>query len=60
MRETRETLKRSDNRDQFSLEFRVAVRPIDLSLALIEVKLNMVHFCRHGKGDLGIVLEDEK
>ena len=59
MREVREALKRSDNRDEFSLEFRVAVRPRDLRLALLEVKPNIVHFCGHGTGDRGIVLENE-
>ncbi|MEM8721768.1 MAG: CHAT domain-containing protein [Cyanobacteria bacterium P01_G01_bin.39] len=59
MREIRETLRRSENRDQFSLEFRVAVRPKDLRRALLEVKPNIVHFCGHGTGDRAIVLEDE-
>ena len=59
MREIREALRRSDNRDRFSLEFRVAVRPRNLRLALLEVKPNIVHFCGHGTGNKGIVLENE-
>lgn len=59
MRQIREALRRSENRDQFSLEFRVAVRPKDLRRALLEVKPNIVHFCGHGTGKKGIVLENE-
>ncbi len=59
MREIRESLRRSENRDQFSLEFRVAVRPQDLRRALLEVNPNIVHFCGHGTGKKGIVLENE-
>ena len=59
MRSIREALRLAENRDKFSLEFRVAVRPKDLRRALLEVKPNIVHFCGHGTGDRGIVLEDE-
>ncbi|MEM7595413.1 MAG: CHAT domain-containing protein [Cyanobacteria bacterium P01_A01_bin.83] len=59
MREIREALRRAENCAQFSLEFRVAVRPRDLSLALLEVKPNIVHFCGHGTGSQGIVLENK-
>lgn len=59
MREIREALKRSEYRDRFSLEFRVAVRPKDLRRALLEVKPNIVHFSGHGTGSQGIVLENE-
>ena len=59
MREIREALRRSENRDRFSLEYRVAVRPKDLRRALLEVKPNIVHFCGHGTGNLGIVLEND-
>ena len=34
MREIRASLRRSENRDRFELEFRVAVRPKDLRRAL--------------------------
>ncbi|PSB43228.1 hypothetical protein C7B80_24925 [Cyanosarcina cf. burmensis CCALA 770] len=59
MREIMEGLRRSENRDRFSLEFRVAVRPHDLQRALLDVKPNIVHFCGHGTGERGIVLENE-
>lgn len=59
MREIREALRRAENRDRFSLEFRVAARPRDLRLALLEVKPNIVHFSGHGTGKKGIVLENE-
>ena len=52
MREIREALRRTENRDRFSLEYRVAIRPDDLRRALLEVKPSIVHFCGHETDDL--------
>jgi hypothetical protein len=60
IREIREGLKRSPHRDQFQLEWRGAVRPIDLRRSLLEVKPQIVHFCGHGGGEGGLVLEDDQ
>lgn len=60
IRDIREGLRRSQNRDQFDLEVRGAVRPIDLSRALLEVQPQIVHFCGHGSGEEGLVLEDDQ
>jgi WD40 repeat protein len=59
IRDVREGLRRSQNRDEFRIEVRGAVRPIDLRRALLEVEPQIVHFCGHGTGDDGLVLEDD-
>jgi DNA-binding NarL/FixJ family response regulator len=58
MREISEGLRRSTNRDQFMVENRLAVRIEDLRRALLEEKPKFVHFCGHGEGHSGILLED--
>jgi WD40 repeat protein len=60
VREIREGLMRSKNRDEFFLEWRGAVRPEDLRYALSEVKPQILHFCGHGTGQQGLVLEDDE
>ncbi len=52
-------LKLSEKRDQFDIETRGAVRPEDLRRAMLEVKPQIVHFCGHGTGSQGLVLEDD-
>lgn len=59
IRDVREGLRRAQNRDEFRIEVRGAVRPIDLRRALLEVEPQIVHFCGHGTGDDGLVLEDD-
>ncbi|MEJ1934508.1 CHAT domain-containing protein [Nostoc sp. NIES-2111] len=60
IRDIREGLRRSQNRDQFDIEVRGAVRPIDLRRAMLEVQPQIVHFCGHGSGEGGLVLEDDR
>jgi WD40 repeat protein len=59
IRDIREGLRRSPSRDEFDIEMRGAVRPIDLRRSLLEVKPQIVHFCGHGSGEGGLVLEDD-
>lgn len=59
IRDIREGLRRSANREQFIVETREAVRVEDLTLALLEVKPWIVHFCGHGSGTQGLVLEND-
>ena len=59
IREIREGLLRSLNHEQIDIEARGAVRPIDLRRSLLEVKPQIVHFCGHGTGEGGLVLEDD-
>ncbi|MBE9213992.1 caspase family protein [Plectonema cf. radiosum LEGE 06105] len=52
----REALQHPQNREQYELEVREAVRLSDLQRLLSEVKPEMVHFCGHGSGSQGLVL----
>ncbi len=59
IRDLIEVIKRSPDRDRFTIETRLAVRPKDLQSALLEVKPRIVHFCGHGEGERGLVLEND-
>lgn len=59
IRDVSEGLKRSENRDRFKLEEKVAVRPKDLQNALLETKPRIVHFCGHGTGNEGLAFEND-
>ncbi|MBN4005426.1 SAV_2336 N-terminal domain-related protein [Nostoc sp. LPT] len=59
IRVIREGLRRSPNRNQFVIETRRAVRPIDLRRAMLEVNPQIVHFYGHGTGSQGLVLQDD-
>lgn len=59
IRDIREGLRRSQNRDEFRIEVRGAVRPIDLRRALLDVEPQIIHFCGHGTGNDGLVLEGD-
>lgn len=58
VREIQEGLQRSLSRDQFDIVSRWAVRPRDLRRALLEYKPQIVHYCGHGFGAEGLVLEN--
>jgi len=58
IRDIREIIRNSPNREQFQLEQREALRPQDLQRALLEVKPRIVHFCGHGSGNQGLALEN--
>lgn len=59
VRDIQEGIRRSKNRDQFEIEQRWAVRPVDLRRALLDEMPQIIHFCGHGAGEAGILLEDE-
>lgn len=59
VREIDEGLRRSQKRDQFKLEQRWAVQTDDLRRALLDTEPQIVHFCGHGAGSQGLVIEDE-
>ena len=44
---------------KFEVRLRLAVRPEELQLQLLEYKPEIVHFCGHGAGEQGLVLQDE-
>lgn len=58
IRNIREGLRRSENREQFQIEQRGATRVEDLRQGLLETKPTIVHFCGHGSGEQGLLLED--
>lgn len=57
--EIREGLRRSQSRDLFDLQERWAVNPTTLRRAVMEENPHIIHFCGHGSGENGIVLEGE-
>lgn len=59
VREIDEGLRRSQHRDKFTLQQRWAIRPDDLRRALLDFNPEIVHFCGHGSGDDGLVLQDD-
>jgi CHAT domain len=59
IRDIREGLQRSQNREQFEIEQRGAVRVEDLRQGLLDVQPTIVHFCGHGTGERGLVLEND-
>jgi hypothetical protein len=59
VREIDQGLRLGQQRSQFELQQRWAVRPDDLRRALLDLQPQVVHFCGHGEGAAGLVLEDE-
>jgi CHAT domain len=52
-------LQRAQQRDQFRLEQRSAVRSRDIQRAMLDIEPQIVHFSGHGSGEQGLVFEDE-
>jgi TIR domain/CHAT domain len=59
LRVINDVIQRSRLRDQFDVQPLWATRTIDLLPALLRYKPWIVHFCGHGEGSVGLVLEDE-
>ena len=59
MREIQNALRQSQKQHQFKVENIPAVQASDLRQALLDFHPQIVHFCGHGSGDEGVVLEDE-
>lgn len=59
VREIDEGLRRSQHREKFTLQQRWGLRPDDLRRALLDFNPEIVHFCGHGSGDDGLVLEND-
>lgn len=57
-REIQEKLHLSVYRDRFALHQRMALRPADLSQAMLDLQPEIVHFSGHGSGADGLYLED--
>lgn len=58
VREIDEGLRRSQKREQFTLQQKWAVRPDDLRRALLDFHPQIVHFSGHGSGENGLMLEN--
>lgn len=59
VRDINEALRRSNLRSQFEVVECWAARSRDMRRALLEIKPSIVHFCGHGEGAAGLILEDE-
>jgi hypothetical protein len=59
IREIDEGLRRANKREEFKLEMKLAVRQRDFYRAILDTQPQIVHFCGHGAGEDGIILEDE-
>lgn len=58
-REIQEKLRLAVYRDRFALHQRMALRPADLSQAMLDFQPEIVHFSGHGSGADGLYLEDD-
>lgn len=59
MREIKEGLRRSKNRDRYLIDTAEAVRYRDIHRAILDYEPHIVHFSGHGSGEDGLVFEDE-
>ena len=59
VREIDEGLRRANKREQYKLEQKWSVRSRDFYRAILDDQPHIVHFCGHGAGEDGIVLEDD-
>lgn len=59
LRDLEEGLQRAQNRDNFELRSKWAVRPRDIRRAILDYRPNIIHFSGHGAGVQGLAFEDE-
>jgi hypothetical protein len=59
LREIREKLQLAKLRERFELEDRMAVRPADISQALLDVQPQIVHFSGHGTSTGALCFENQ-
>jgi AAA-like domain/CHAT domain len=59
VREIREVLRRSQQRDQFEIVSRWAIRPEDLRRSIFDENPQIVHFSGRGAGNDGLALEND-
>lgn len=60
IRDIEDGIRRSTYRDAFDISTAWAVRPEDITGALLRFEPHIVHFSGHGEHDSGIFLEDER
>ncbi|MEM9165170.1 MAG: AAA-like domain-containing protein, partial [Cyanobacteria bacterium P01_F01_bin.4] len=59
MRQVKEALQRSDNRDRYEVVSETAVRTHDLRRHVMHHKPQILHFSGHGEGQKGLAFEDK-
>ncbi len=59
IRELKDVIERSRSREEFEVEEALAVRVGDLQELLFQHEPQIVHFCGHGGGQTGLVLEGD-
>jgi formylglycine-generating enzyme required for sulfatase activity len=59
IRDLKGVVERSRNREDLKVEIGLAVRPGDLHQLFLDYEPQIVHFCGHGTGDQGLVLEND-
>ncbi|MGJ5673654.1 MAG: AAA-like domain-containing protein [Nostochopsis sp.] len=59
MRDIKEGLRLSENRDLFAISTAEAIRPRDIRRAILTYKPQIIHFSGHGSAEEGLVFEDE-
>ncbi len=59
IRSIKHSYERSQKRAEFTLQFEPAVRISELQRIILKEKPRIVHFCGHGTGHQGLVLEND-
>lgn len=59
MRGITEGCRKAKERDAFDIKILQSTRLDDFRLEMLEFKPNILHFCGHGSGDKGIILESD-
>ena len=59
IKDLKNIIKRSQNQSQFEMEFELEVRPEELQNLFLEQEPRIVHFCGHGTGEQGLVLQNQ-
>ncbi|WP_088890821.1 CHAT domain-containing protein [Leptolyngbya ohadii] len=60
IRDLKQVIEKSQNREQFEVIDELAVRVRDLQDLLFRYRPQIVHFCGHGAGEQGLVFEGEE
>ena len=59
IKDLKNIIKRSQNQSQFEMEFELEVQPEELQDLFLRHEPRIVHFCGHGTGEQGLVLQNK-
>jgi DNA polymerase III delta prime subunit/ribosomal protein L40E len=59
IKDLKNVIKRSKNQSQFETEFELEVHSEELHALLLQQEPRIVHFCGHGTGEQGLVLQNQ-